>query len=406
LKPEFSCNEESDCDLRINEPVATTTLRQMASHGLRSDCSLGLGALAGTIITNKTMCRRWFNSFPSHHFLPLSWRVSIQTVSSHHHQTMIMGLNQRRRWVLDVKLVVMLGLGLLLAMAQHTVQLRSNHPMHGIVDRVNEIGGPYIGLVMAYPPEESALITSRLFVHNSRIPFIDLAGITVQILLDAFDIRGVVHYGTAGSSNNSLSFGDVSVMKNVAFTGSWKWKAFKSETGQLPELDFGAFNFPVRGKNLLAKVEFTPSQLYSAGKPMEELFWLPVDSEWFDIATQLQDLELRRCLNDTYCLPETPKVIVGLRGSTADIFLDNAAYREFLFKQFNVSTVDEESAAIVMACLSNAVPSIVFRGVSDLGGGSDRLLSISRISLASVNALRVAAEFIALIDKNNLVHDQ
>ncbi|XP_024045043.1 bark storage protein A [Citrus clementina] len=378
------------------------------------------------------MCRRWFNSFPSHHFLPLSWRVSIQTVSSHHHQTMIMGLNQRRRWVLDVKLVVMLGLGLLLAMAQHTVQLRSNHPMHGIVDRVNEIGGPYIGLVMAYPPEESALITSRLFVHNSRIPFIDLAGrrfnvgkiknvdviyvmtgeqtvnagITVQILLDAFDIRGVVHYGTAGSSNNSLSFGDVSVMKNVAFTGSWKWKAFKSETGQLPELDFGAFNFPVRGKNLLAKVEFTPSQLYSAGKPMEELFWLPVDSEWFDIATQLQDLELRRCLNDTYCLPETPKVIVGLRGSTADIFLDNAAYREFLFKQFNVSTVDEESAAIVMACLSNAVPSIVFRGVSDLGGGSDRLLSISRISLASVNALRVAAEFIALIDKNNLVHDQ
>ncbi|KAK9201115.1 hypothetical protein WN944_016316 [Citrus x changshan-huyou] len=343
-----------------------------------------------------------------------------------------MGLNQRRRWVLDVKLVVMLGLGLLLAMAQHTVQLRSNHPMHGIVDRVNEIGGPYIGLVMAYPPEELALITSRLFVHNSRIPFIDLAGrrfnvgkiknvdviyvmtgeqtvnagITVQILLDTFDIRGVVHYGTAGSSNNSLSFGDVSVMKYVAFTGSWKWKAFKSETGQLPELDFGAFNFPVRGKNLLAKVEFTPSQLYSAGKPMEELFWLPVDSEWFDIATQLQDLELRRCLNDTYCLPETPKVIVGLRGSTADIFLDNAAYREFLFKQFNVSTVDEESAAIVMACLSNAVPSIVFRGVSDLGGGSDRLLSISRISLASVNALRVAAEFIALIDKNNLVHDQ
>lgn len=304
--------------------------------------------------------------------------------------------------------------------------------MHGIVDRVNEIGGPYIGLVMAYPPEELALITSRLFVHNSRIPFIDLAGrrfnvgkiknvdviyamtgeqtvnagITVQILLDAFDIRGVVHYGTAGSSNNSLSFGDVSVMKYVAFTGSWKWKAFKSETGQLPELDFGAFNFPVRGKNLLAKVEFTPSQLYSAGKPMEELFWLPVDSEWFDIATQLQDLELRRCLNDTYCLPETPKVIVGLRGSTADIFLDNAAYREFLFKQFNVSTVDEESAAIVMACLSNALPSIVFRGVSDLGGGSDRLLSISRISLASVNALRVAAEFIALIDKNNLVHDQ
>lgn len=303
--------------------------------------------------------------------------------------------------------------------------------MRGIVDRVNEIGGPYIGLVMAYPPEELALITSDLFVHNSLIPSIDLAGrrfnvgkiknvdvisvmtgeqtlnagITVQILLDAFDIRGVVHYGTAGSSNNSLSFGDVSVMKYVAFMSSWKWKAFNSETDQLPELNFGAFNFPARGKNLLAKVEFTPSQLFSAGKPMEELFWLPVDSEWFDIATQLQDLELIRCLNDTYCLLETPKVIVGLRGSTADIFLDNAAYREFLFKQFNVSTVDEESAAIVKTCLSNAVPSIVFRGVSDLAGGGDRLLSISHSSLASINALTVAVEFIALIDKNSSVHD-
>jgi hypothetical protein len=37
-----------------------------------------------------------------------------------------------------------------------------------------------------------------------------------------------------------------------------------------------------------------------------------------------------------------------LRASTADIYLDNAAYRQFLFKEFNVSTVDEESSAIVM----------------------------------------------------------
>lgn len=40
-------------------------------------------------------------------------------------------------------------------------------------------------------------------------------------------------------------------------------------------------------------------------------------------------------------------MIYGLRGSTADIYLDNAAYREFLFKELNVSTVDEESAAVV-----------------------------------------------------------
>ena len=61
-----------------------------------------------------------------------------------------------------------------------------------------------------------------------------------------------------------------------------------------------------------------------------------------------QDVKLEQCLNDTYCLPEKPKVAYGLRGSSADIFVDNAAYNDFLFKTFNISTVDEESAAVVM----------------------------------------------------------
>jgi hypothetical protein len=59
-------------------------------------------------------------------------------------------------------------------------------------------------------------------------------------------------------------------------------------------------------------------------------------------------VELERCANKTYCLPNTPKVVFGLKASTADVFLDNAAYRKFLFKKFGVSTVDEESAAVIM----------------------------------------------------------
>jgi nucleoside phosphorylase len=46
----------------------------------------------------------------------------------------------------------------------------------------------------------------------------------VQTLLDTFDIQGIVHYGIAGSTNDSLNIGDVSVPNYVAFTGSWKWK--------------------------------------------------------------------------------------------------------------------------------------------------------------------------------------
>jgi hypothetical protein len=58
-------------------------------------------------------------------------------------------------------------------------------------------------------------------------------------------------------------------------------------------------------------------------------------------------VKLERC-NDTFCLPTTPQVVYGLKGSSADMFLDNAEYRKFLFREFGVSTVDEESAAVVM----------------------------------------------------------
>uniref|UniRef100_A0A7N2MJ53 Nucleoside phosphorylase domain-containing protein n=1 Tax=Quercus lobata TaxID=97700 RepID=A0A7N2MJ53_QUELO len=116
----------------------------------------------------------------------------------------------------------------------------------------------------------------------------------------------------------------------------------------ITELKFGNFDFPEKGENLLAMIDFTPQQLYSVGKPMEE------------------DVKLQQCVNETYCLPETPKVVYGLRGSTADIYLDNAAYREFLFKSFNV-------AAIVMTSLSNGVPCIVFRRVLDYAGGEGLL---------------------------------
>ena len=41
-------------------------------------------------------------------------------------------------------------------------------------------------------------------------------------------------------------------------------------------------------------------------------------------------------------------MVVGLRASTANIFVDNGRYREFIFKHFQVAYVDEESAAVVL----------------------------------------------------------
>lgn len=66
-------------------------------------------------------------------------------------------------------------------------------------------------------------------------------------------------------------------------------------------------------------------------------------------------VKLERC-NDTFCLPTTPQVVYGLKGASADMFLDNAEYRKFLFKAFGVSTIDEESAAVVMVSFNIPMP--------------------------------------------------
>lgn len=63
----------------------------------------------------------------------------------------------------------------------------------------------------------------------------------------------------------------------------------------------------------------------------------------------LQGMELEKCVNSSLCLPEKPKLVVGLKGATSNIFLDNAAYRDFLFQTFEVSSSDMESSAVVMA---------------------------------------------------------
>ncbi|XP_052198834.1 bark storage protein A-like isoform X2 [Diospyros lotus] len=330
------------------------------------------------------------------------------------------------------RLLTAIALLVVASNVEQSVQLKSNHPLHSAVDRINQNGGPYIGMLMAYSTEESALLDSGLFFPSSDLPSVDFsgrrfnigkirdvdviyvmtgqqtlnAGITVQMLVGAFDVKGIVFYGTAGSANDSLNIGDVSVPKYVAYTASWKWKEFRSEKGGLAELEFGAYNFPTKGDNLFAKVEFTPQEVYSNGQPMEELFWLEVEPKWFVLASQLQNMELLQCVNETHCLPEMPKVVYGLRASTADIFLDNAAYRKFLFDEFNVSTVDEESSAIVMASLTNGVPCIVFRGVSDLAGaGPEKFRSSSLSSLASANAFSVAVEFLGLIGPADQTQD-
>lgn len=318
--------------------------------------------------------------------------------------------------------MIMMMMVVIMLSVQQSTQLRSNHPTHEVVDRTNRHSGPYIGLVLAFPAEEVPLQTSGLFVPNSRNPSIQLSGrkfhigkikgvdviyvltgeqtvnaaLTVQALLQTFNIKGIVHYGIAGCTNTSMHVGDVGVPYSFAFTSSWKWLDFGSTEKSEDELNFGAFNLPQAGENLLERVQFTPVQLFSDKKAMQEQFWFQVDPHWYNLATQLQGLQLQRCLNETACLPREPKVVFGLRGSTANVFMSNLAYAKFLYEKFGISIADEESAAVVHTSLSNGVPCVIFRGVSDVAGG-EKLALQGLSALAATNSFKVAAKFVELI---------
>ncbi|XP_056690479.1 uncharacterized protein [Spinacia oleracea] len=131
------------------------------------------------------------------------------------------------------------------------------------------------------------------------------------------------------------------------------------------------------------------------GTPEERqhVFWVPVDAHYFNIAKklQIQSLELEGCVNAT-----TPKVATVLRGASASIYVDNAAYRSFIHNQFMVSPVEMESAGVALICHQQLVPFITIRALSDLAGGgsAESNEADTFITVAATNSVIALVQFI------------
>ncbi|XP_055960200.1 bark storage protein A-like [Mercurialis annua] len=294
----------------------------------------------------------------------------------------------------------------------------------GRIKKINK-KGPYIGLITVYPPEEKAFFSTGAFKSDSRYPFLDLsgrrfrvgriydrkviyvrcgiglvnAGAATQQMLDLFDITGIIHFGIAGNMNNSMSIGDVSIPKQFANTGLWDWlnqNGIVDYPKNVAEMKIGGYNVPQGdATNLLGKIGFRHEQFFSEGNAAARLFWAEVSQDWLQLAASLEGMELEKCVNSSLCLPKKPKLVAGLKGSTSNSFLDNAAYRDFLSQTFEVSTTDMESSAVVMTCLSNGFRVIVIRGMSDLAGSQSGENPIHTFgSLAALNTVKVVLQFI------------
>ncbi|EFJ05106.1 hypothetical protein SELMODRAFT_431848 [Selaginella moellendorffii] len=300
--------------------------------------------------------------------------------------------------------------------------------------------GAHVGIVVPNMYEFTPLLEQGRFVADATIPFIDIggrrfhigtihgkrsivvisglsmlnAGITTQQLLDHFRIDVVLHYGIAGSSNPSLHIADVSIASSWIHTGLWYWQRYGQGpndelsleqngdyTRLLGNLHFGSYNDPSNenSDNKLGHIYFQPEEVFPiTGTPevRQHAFKVPVSRTLYETAQrELMNLELKACLNSSSCLSSEPKVLFGLTGSSANVFLDNAAYRTLLYDKFGISSVDMESAAVALTCYAQGKPFIIFRSISDLAGGSDHSNeAIQFIDVAAENAVIAVVEFI------------
>lgn len=247
------------------------------------------------------------------------------------------------------------------------------------------------------------------------------AGVTTQLLLSMFKVKGVLHHGIAGNVNPSFQIGDVTIPKYWAHTGLWVWQRNGDDSNdQLPLesngdytrnigfLRFSDYNYRNESKtgkldvnNRLNRVWYQPEEIFPInGIPevRQHAFWVPVDKHYFEIAKKLEGLKLERCVNST-CLPRAPVVARVKHGVSANVFVDNSAYREFLSSKFNATPVDMETAAVALICYQQKTPFIAIRSLSDLAGGGSDVSNESNMfsSLASRNAVLALLKFIALL---------
>lgn len=304
--------------------------------------------------------------------------------------------------------------------------------------------GPYIAIVVPNSFEMNPLLQSPSFVPNETLPYLDIsgrrfrigrlenekviivmtglsmlnAGITTELLLTLFNVKGVLHYGIAGNANPNLQIGDVTIPQYWAHTGLWNWQrfgdgpdselAFESDgdyTRKIGYLNITGFNNHTSSgqadQNLLNNVWYQPEEIFPVdGVPevRQHAFWVPVDKHYFTVSKKIKDLKLGQCVNST-CLPRAPMVVRVDRGVSANVFVDNSAYRQFLYSKFNATAIDMESASIALVCHQHKMPFIAIRSLSDLAGGGSSLSNEAAIfaSLAVQNAVDVLLRFIALL---------
>jgi adenosylhomocysteine nucleosidase len=221
-----------------------------------------------------------------------------------------------------------------------------------------------------------------VIVFSTGISMVNAAS-RLQLALDRFPITQVLFAGVAGGTDPALTVGD------VVIPAQW---AYHSEAAYLNEDGHGGYVRPdylPPGKANFGMMFPTGTEVSDAEGKLERLELMPVDASLLAIARQAVP-----GLAPMKQLGRTVRVEVGGTGVTGPVFLDNAPYREWIFKTWQARCVDMESTAIVHVAHTNAKPVLVVRALSDLAGGQhgknpieQNELSVSEIAAHVLRAI-------------------
>lgn len=223
------------------------------------------------------------------------------------------------------------------------------------------------------------------------------AAMTTQLALDHYAIDRIVFSGIAGGIDPALDVGDVVVPDAWA---NYMESVFARADGK------GGFAPPpvAEGRTPLANWNMVfprAATLQRAEAPeIEARLWFEADPAMLAAARRAAaKVALARCAA-ALCLIAQPRVVVGGKGVSASVFMDNADFRTYLFQTFGARATDMETAAVAHVAYVHGVPFIAFRSLSDLAGADpQRNQAHTFFKLASDNAATVVRAFIAELDK-------
>lgn len=217
------------------------------------------------------------------------------------------------------------------------------------------------------------------------------AAMNTQRVFDRFRVTHLVFSGIAGGVDPGLHIGDVSVPERW---GQYLEVVMMREVApgrfRAPESK-GAFDFAPYGM-----MQPRPVRVRRPGQTeFRERFWFEADPQMLAVARGLGQVPLQACDAAERCLSHPPRLHVGGHGVSGQAFMDNADFRQYVFRTFGASVIDMETAACAMVAYSNGAPFIAFRSLSDLaGGGPGENEMHTFLELAAGNAARVLLAFL------------